>query len=196
MLEVELKSVVDDLPEARRRVEAAGGVLVYEGRLIDLRYGDASGSLIQHDHVVRLRVYESEDKEGHLDWKGPTRYEDGYKLREEISTSVGDPDALARILEKLGLHVVRDIERQIAQYALEGAIVRFEEYPRMDALVEIEGNPDAIERAIKATGIPRDAFSSERLPEFVARFEARTGQRAALSEKELAGTYEFRAEDA
>jgi predicted adenylyl cyclase CyaB len=197
MREVELKSIVEDVSATRRIVEKAGGILLYEGKLIDLRYGDESGALLRQDHVVRVRVYEGDgDVEGHLDWKGPTHYEDGYKVREEITTSVGDPDALARILENLGLHVVRDIERTIAQYSLEGAVVRFEEYPRMDSLVEVEGEPDAIERAIRALGLERKGFTSERLPDFVSRFEARTGQRAALTARELAGSYRFRPEDA
>ena len=40
--------------------------------------------------------------------------------------------------------VILEIERVISQYELDGAIVRFEEYPRMDVLVEVEGGPDAI----------------------------------------------------
>lgn len=197
MREVELKSVVPDLADARRRVEDADGVLTFEGNLFDLRYGDAAGSLAANDHVVRLRVYErGASREAYLDWKGPTRYEDGYKVREELSTRVADPAAMAGILESLGLKVIRDIERRVAQYTLGGAIVRFEEYPRMDTLVEIEGVPEAIERAIALTGIPRSGFTAERLPDFTARFEARTGQRAALSARELGGEYSFSTRDA
>lgn len=196
MREVELKSVVPDLADARRRVEAAGAVLTFEGSLFDLRYGDAAGALARDDHVVRLRVYERDGRrEGYLDWKGPTRYEAGYKVREEVSTRIDDPAALASILENMGLRVIRDIERRVAQYTLNDAVVRFEEYPRMDTLVEIEGPPEAIERAIALTGIPRSGFTPDRLPDFTARFEARTGQRAALSARELAGEYGFSAED-
>ena len=197
MREVELKSVVDDVARSRRTVEAAGAVLMFEGRLVDLRYGDSAGALAMQDHVLRLRVYEGEERsEAHLDWKGPTRYEDGYKVRDEVSTPVGDAESLARILERIGFRVIRDIERRIAQYAFAGAIIRFEEYPRMDALVEVEGEPDAIQRAIVATGLPREGFNADRLPDFIARFEARTGRRAALSERELRGDYSYRVQDA
>lgn len=197
MREVELKSVVEDVPAARKRVEQAGGVLVFEGGLFDLRYADSAGALLERDHVLRLRVYERDGhREGHLDWKGPTSYENGYKVREELSTPVADPDGFATILEKLGMIVVRDIDREIAQYTLAGATVRFETYPRMDSLVEIEGSPESIERAIEASGLPRGGFNSDRLPDFVGRFEARTGQRAALSASELSGVYRYRAGDA
>jgi adenylate cyclase class IV len=182
MREVELKSVVDDVTVRRSLVEAAGGRLVYSGRLRDVRYDLPDGSMSARDHVLRLRVYEAAaGGEAHLDWKGETRYEDGFKVRDEISTSAGDADALAAILGHLGYVPTMEIERHIAQYELHGAVVRFEEYPDMDALVEVEGSPEAIEGAIEAMGLPRAGFTVERLVEFVARFEARTGRRASLS---------------
>jgi len=96
-------------------------------------------------------------------------------------------DALVAMLERLGYEVTVAIERDIAQYTLFGATVRFERYPRLDDLVEVEGEPAQIERAIAALALPREGFTAERLPDFVRRYEARTGQRAALSHAELAG---------
>jgi len=192
MREVELKGVVDDLAKRRSMVEQSGGRLIFEGRLIDKRYGDSSGNMIASDQVLRLRVYESANgRTGSLDWKGPTSFDSGYKVRDEVSTSVDDPAALERILGALGFSVVLEIEREIAQYELDGATIRFETYPRMDVLVEVEGTPDQIESAIHATGIDRTAFTSDRLSTFVANYERRTGGRAALSSRELAGDYEF-----
>lgn len=182
MREVELKSVVDDVTVRRSLVEAAGGRLVYSGRLTDVRYDLPDRSLMARDHVLRLRVYEAAaGSQVNLDWKGETRYEDGFKVREEISTTAGDADALVAILERLGYVAGMEIERYIAQYELHGAVVRFEEYPDMDALVEVEGSPDSIERAIEVIGLPRDGFNVDRLVDFVVRFEARTGRRATIS---------------
>ena len=197
MREVELKSVVEDVLSTRRAVETAGGKLEFEGELIDLRYADRAGQMLLQDHVLRLRVYDNGGKrEGHLDWKGPTRFEDGYKVREELSTTVGDADSLALMLANLGYIVIKEIERHIAQYSLAGATVRFEEYPRMDALIEVEGTPEAIEQAIAATGLPRSGFGAGRLTDFVAAFETRTGERAAVSKRELAGDFAFPSENA
>lgn len=182
MREVELKSVVDDVPARRALVEAAGGRLVHVGRLLDRRYDFPDRSLTDRDHVLRLRIYESGDvRRAMLDWKGETRYEHGFKVREEVSTPAEDADALAQILELLGFVVTIQVDREIAQYELGDAIVRFEEYPEMDALVEIEGTPEAIESAVSVLGLPRTGFTSERLTDFVARYEARTGRRALLS---------------
>jgi adenylate cyclase class 2 len=192
MREVELKSIVDDVVQRRKLVERAGGRLTFEGGLKDRRYDNVGGELVAQDNVLRLRIYESPgQKIGFLDWKGPTTYEDGYKVREEISTEVGDPDVLAIVLGSVGFSVVLEVDRQIAQYAVGGAVVRFEEYPKMDPLVEVEGTPEEIEKAIGALGMERSGFSSDRLSAFVARYEARTGDRAALSARELAGDYRF-----
>lgn len=182
MREVELKSVVDDVGDRRSHVEAAGATLVYAGRLLDRRYDFPDRSMTMRDHVLRLRIYENgEGSRAVLDWKGETRYEHGYKVREEISTTAEDADSLAMILDNLGYIVTSEVDRQIFQYELGEATVRFEEYPLMDALVEVEGTPEAIELAIAVIDLPRTSFTSERLTDFVLRFEARTGQRAILS---------------
>jgi predicted adenylyl cyclase CyaB len=184
MLEVELKSVVDDVPARRAAVEAAGGKLVYEGRLLDLRYDRVDRALMIRDHVLRLRVYESgNSRRGFLDWKGETRYENGFKLREELSTAVDDPDVLRQIIERLMYVEISEIDRRIAQYDFGGVTVRFEEYPEMDALVEVEGAPDSIEDVISRIGMPRTGFTSERLLDFALRYEARTGRPARLNWK-------------
>ncbi|MDB4880854.1 MAG: hypothetical protein JWL60_2300 [Gemmatimonadetes bacterium] len=186
MIEVELKSVVDDLALRRRAVEQAGATLEFEGRLEDRRYDTAERALGRRDHVLRLRTYRGAGEvRAELDWKGPTRLEGGYKLREELGTPLGSPDALALILGRLGYVVTTSIDREIAQYDLAGTIVRFERYPRLDVLVEVEGTPEGIERAIAALGMPRRGFTTDRLGEFVARFESRTGQRAAICDADL-----------
>lgn len=181
MREVELKSVVDDVALRRGIVERAGAQLEFAGLLTDHRYADPGGTMLTADTVLRLRVYATErGRTGQLDWKGPTGYEQGYKVREELTTPAGDPEALAAILRNLGYMVVMKIERRIWQYSLDGATVRFEEYPRMDPLVEVEGSPESIERAIGIIELPRSGFTPDRLTDFVARFEARTGGTASL----------------
>ncbi|HMG69520.1 MAG TPA: class IV adenylate cyclase [Gemmatimonadaceae bacterium] len=193
MREVELKAIVDDLAQRRRKIEAAGAALSFEGKISDRRYDFASRDLSGRDEVLRTRRYRSAvSTRTYLDWKGPTEMQGGYKIREEITVPVEDFDALEKILEKLGLKLTWEIDRDIAQYQLAGATIRFETYPRMDVLVEVEGEPEAIEAAIEVVGLPRGTFTAERLPAFVDRFERRTGVRAAVCDRELAGDYIFR----
>ena len=187
--EVELKSVVDDVDACRRRLEGAGARLTFEGRLEDRRYDDADGRLGDADQMLRVRSFGGADGgRATLEWKGPTRYEDGYKVREEISVEAADASSVHTLLERLGYAVAVEIDRDVVQYVLDQATIRFERYPHMDVLVEVEGPPEAIERAIEALGIPRERFSADRLAMFMARFEARTGNRAIVSGRGLDAT--------
>ncbi|HJQ12716.1 MAG TPA: class IV adenylate cyclase [Gemmatimonadaceae bacterium] len=189
MREIELKAVVDNIEERRKKVERAGGTLSFEGKISDRRYDFPTGDLSSRDEVLRTRTYISkESTKTYLDWKGPTEFRDVYKVREEISTPADDFASLEIILQKLGLHLQMEIDREIAQYQLGGATVRFETYPRMDTLVEVEGEPEAIEAAIDVIGIARGTFSNRRLADFVADFERRTGVQAAIADRELASS--------
>jgi predicted adenylyl cyclase CyaB len=195
MREVELKAVVEDLAGARKQLEKAGARLVFEGSLSDSRYDVESRELTERDEVLRVRRYEAPgSSKTYLEWKGPTETQDVYKIREEVSTLVEDFEALSQILTRLGFVVTMEINREVAQYELGGATIRFETYPRMDVLVEVEGEPDSIEQTVEALGMARGRFSSDRLPQFVERFEQRTGVRAAICNRELEGDYQFRVE--
>ena len=197
MVEVEVKAVVEDMRARTQRILAAGAEEMFAGRMRDLRYDTRDRALAAVDQVLRVRVYGGgEGETAHLDWKGPTRIEAGLKAREEFTTGASDLAGLTAILESLGYVVTREIEREVRMYRVGDAIVRFERYPRMDDLVEVEGTPEAIERAIDALGMDRAAFTAERLPDFARRFEARTGERAALCDAELAGDYKYDLEQA
>jgi len=190
--EVELKARVEDVHAARRNIEDAGALLVFDGSLHDRIYDTPDRTLAADGVVLRLRSYVSPLGEtAHLDWKGPTLQEDGFKVRSELTTGVTGPNELAAILRRIGFEVVSQIDRKIVQYEIldmetdARTIVRFEQYPRMDVLVEVEGYPANIERAIAGLRIPRAMFSADRLTNFVHAYEARTGQKAAICDRDL-----------
>jgi adenylate cyclase class IV len=179
--ELELKAVIPDPEALRARLVAAGAVERFRGRMSDRRY-DRAGELTARAEVLRVRSYHHAD--GHSDavlcWKGPTlRSSHGYKRREEIEIEVAaSPHEL---LTALGYEMIHAIDREVEVFDLHGATVRLERYPAMDPLLEVEGTPDTIERAVRATGIDRAAFTAESLADFVRRFEERTGRCAVLA---------------
>jgi len=181
--ELELKARVEDPDALRRALIAAGAQLAYRGAMLDRRF-DRKGRLQKRDEVVRLRVFHPADRSaewGVLGWKGPVGKRDGYRHREEWESRVDDPRAVLVVLRHLGYKIVLRIDRAIEQYQLGEATLRLEWYPAMDVLLEVEGAPEAIERAIVATGLSRDAFVAESLPYFTAAYEQRTGRVARVS---------------
>ncbi|MBL8961241.1 MAG: class IV adenylate cyclase [Gemmatimonadetes bacterium] len=198
MREIELKGVVPDPEAARRALLASGARCTFAGGLIDWRYDLPDRRLRVRDEVLRLRVTRAADgsESARLDFKGPTSYPDGFKVREEIGTDVQDAATMHAILLGLGYVISREIEREVEVYEWEGVVVRLEQYPRLDVLAEVEGDPAGIEQAIACMGLARASFTVERLSDFARRFESRTGQRAALSARELSGDYSYRLDDA
>ena len=187
--ELELKAVVRDPDTSRARLRAAGAVPRFIGRMSDVRY-DRAAELTSRDEVLRVRTFHHADGrvEPVLAWKGPTmRSPEGYKLRQEIELAISGPADPGPLLGALGYRPVHAIDRDVEIYRLGDAIVRLETYPRMDVLLEIEGDPAAIERAVAASGIPRGEFTAESLAEFVRRFEARTGLTAEVAGPRPAG---------
>jgi adenylate cyclase class IV len=181
--ELEVKARVDDPEELRRVLERNGARLEFRGAMIDRRY-DRNGTLGARDEVLRLRVFRPADNTpafGVLGWKGRPSQQGRYRSRAEIEANVADPDAVVAILEHVGFEVSLQIDRNVEVYRVGQAILRIEVYPAMDVLLEVEGAPAEIERAIAATGLPREQFFPESLPYFVQAFESRTGRKARLS---------------
>lgn len=197
MRETELKAVVPDEADCLRRLLVAGAMQLSEGRLEDRRYDYPDRRLTTNDVVLRLRVIRTgTSTSASLDLKGAASYEAGYKHREETSVPVGNAGQMAGILTALGYVVTRAIDRDVRVLRMGRATLRFERFARMDTLLEVEGPEEAIEAAIAASGLSRESFTPDRLYMFVQRFEARTGQRAAICDDESSGDYRFPVEDA
>ena len=103
--------------------------------------------------------------------------------RQNKLPRVDDPKATLVVLRRLGYKIVVRIDRAVEQYRLGDATLRLEWYPAMDVLLEVEGAPDDIERAITATGLPRESFLPESLPYFTRAYEERTGKVARVSRR-------------
>lgn len=181
MLELELKAVVDD-PEALREHLGGGAAAVFVGRMLD-RYYDHGGSLAARGEVVRVRrtiPVDGEPRE-ELAWKGPTHLHEGYKARREIELGLSPGASGGAFLTALGYQPIRAVDRHVEVHRLHGGVARLEWYPRMDTLIEVEGDAGAIEAIIRATGLPRSAFRADPLAAFEAEYQARTGSPALLS---------------
>ncbi len=181
--ELELKAVVGDPASLAARLEKAGAKRTFRGVMRDRRYDLPGRELLSRDQVLRVRSFEpvsGSDARAELTWKGPTRRTNGYKEREELQLDVADAAAVGEIFTRLGYEVSDAIDRCVEYYEAAGAAVRIEWYPRMDVLVEVEGTPADIEKAVVATGIARTEFSADRLLDFAGRYRQRTGMEPVL----------------
>jgi len=191
MVERELKAVVPSPALVRAGLTQAGALPGFNGLMTDQRF-DRDGALLARDQVLRVRHYHENNgvPRVRLTWKGPVAVdpEGGYKLRPEIELEAdGQSEPALALIQALGYRQVQAVDRWVEYYRLGGATARLEWYPRMDVLIEVEGDRAAIEAAVAASGLPRTAFSAESLPAFVARYESRTGHRAAIALAELDG---------
>lgn len=182
-----MKAVVPDPDRVRARLLAAGARPGFAGRMTDVRY-DRNGELAARGEVLRLRLFRGAGGErALLGWKGPASITvEGWKQRRELEYPLGPgTDAAQALPEALGYLPVHLLERYVEYYHLERGEARLEWYPRMDTLIEIEGDSQGIDGIIGATGLPRSAFTPEPLAMFAGRFAGRTGVAPALTLAEL-----------
>jgi adenylate cyclase, class 2 len=149
-VEIEAKIKVKDLAEIERKLKAAGAGLkagrVYER---NVRYEDAVESLTPAGRVLRLR----QDTRARLTYKEPHESAgDREWTRTELEVTVSDFDTADLLLKKLGFHPSWVYEKYRTTYELEDCEVVLDEMP-FGAFVEAEGEPDAIERALRALGL-------------------------------------------
>ena len=180
--EIEVKARVPDVAAFEAALLRAGAKVEFDGEMTDHRF-DRKKRLAGRDEMLRLRVYRPENgpARGELCWKGPVETKGEYRHRPEVELTVGDPCNAVELLTRLGYAETERIERLVTVYRLGEATLRMERYPEMDVLVEVEGAPEGIERAIGATGLAREEFLPESLPYFVTRYEERTGRPARLA---------------
>ena len=180
--ETEVKARVENVKAFEEALAKAGATIEFSGEMTDHRF-DRKGRLAEKDEMLRLRVYRPQGgaTRGELCWKGPVESKGEYRHRPEIEFAVEDPWNALALLDRLGYSESMRVERMITVYRLGGATLRIERYPEMDVLVEVEGDPPSIEAAIAATGLPREVFVPESLPQFVSRYEKRTGRQARLA---------------
>lgn len=161
----------------------------YRGMMIDLIF-DRHGEFTDRGELLRLRRYQvvGSSGDGVLAWKGAiSRTPEGHKSRREIELPVVSAAGAEALLLALGYVQVRELDRYIEVFSDSGVEVRIEWYPRMDVLVEIEGERQEIERGITASGLPRNCFRADSLSTFLREYRDRTGREPAVSLDQLGG---------
>jgi len=117
MIEVEVKSRVDDIREFRRRLREAGARRMDEVVEKDVYYSHPCRDFARTDEALRIRVSR---KEASLTYKGP-KLDASSKSREEMVLPLTGPDGPAKagaMLEKLGFRRVAWVRKKRRVYSL------------------------------------------------------------------------------
>lgn len=161
--ETEIKLKIRDLEEFRRCLSGLHPVLLAARHLEDnflLDYPD--GRIRAQYCMVRVR---SAGPNSSLTFKGPAKPTGAFKVREEIETPVGNPDAALAVFEKLGMQVwfryqkFRE-EHEIVAGSPSGefsARLAVDETPIGD-YIEIEGPEDSIRAIARRLGFDESVF--------------------------------------
>jgi adenylate cyclase, class 2 len=164
--EIEIKLPVPDMGAVRERLRARGArqLTAPHAESNDL-YDQADGSVAKSGRVLRLRRTEDGAT---LTYKGPARFEDGAKTREERETAVSDPNEMESILAALGFHRRFRYEKRREEWSLDDCVIALDETP-IGTFAEVEGDPAAIRRVLQHLGLD----PAESLPYSYAELYAR-----------------------
>ncbi len=167
-LEIEAKLWVAGLEPVAAALTAHGAVLRHP-RVLErnIRYDDAAGTFLADGIVLRLR----QDSQVRLTYKSPAEPSPagGVQTRFEAEVVVDDFARMDLILRRLGYRPLMVYEKYRTTYTLGEVEVVLDEMP-YGHFVEIEGSPEAIERAIATLGLAdchRFAESYARLFDYV-----------------------------
>jgi len=154
--EVEIKLAFQSPDAALAALVRLGARTVRERALERNRVYDLAGGPLEKSGCV-LRLRESGARAS-LTFKAPVPGDHLHKVREEHETEVADAEAAARILGALGYTVAWRYEKYRTVLRLpEGVEASVDETP-IGCWVELEGQPDAIDRAAAALGYTSDGY--------------------------------------
>jgi predicted adenylyl cyclase CyaB len=154
--ERELKFALHEtsLDDLRQRLAAAGAQRKHAGARECNWVFDRRDELFGSSRLLRLRT----DGSGcRLTFKGPPRFEENLKVRDEIEVTVSQAEAMRDLLVRLGYRVVRRYEKVREEWQLGSTKVALDHTPIGD-FVEFEGD-----RAVEAAArMSFDASAAER----------------------------------
>ena len=113
-----------------------------------------------------------------LTYKGPARFQDGVKTREEREVDVSDAAEEEAILTGLGLERRFRYEKRREEWDCDGCVVALDETP-IGTFVEVEGDPIGIRRLVAQLALdPSEAIPYSYAELYAAAAQGRAGSAA------------------
>jgi adenylate cyclase class 2 len=147
--EIEVKLAFDSADQARAALAGLGLVRVAERAFEDnTLYDRAADSLKESGKMLRLRRISGR---AIVTYKEPVPGEHRHKVRSEAEVEVDDPGEVERILAGLGFTPAFRYQKFRTHFRLGELDLLLDETP-VGCFVELEGPPEAIDRAAAALG--------------------------------------------
>ena len=134
-LETEAKIRVADLKPLRARLAQLGARPQGEQLEVNIYFDTAEERLSKADKALRLRCI---GQKSVLTYKGP-QGQSRYKQRQEIQTTVDDPQATRALLEQLGFCQSLLFEKRRESWLLNRCRVELDSLPLIGTFIEVEG---------------------------------------------------------
>lgn len=158
MREVEVKILGIDKNEIEKKILALGGEKIGEDILVDRFFDFPDKRLYQGKEFLRVRKSKNKNEIVFKEKKESSR---SFKIKNEIQTSVTDPDVMAQIIEKLGFILYRHTEKKRTSYKLGNANLEIDEYPGVPAFLEFEAEMESdVEDAVEKMGFKMEDTTS------------------------------------
>ncbi len=157
--EVKISITLEDLDRVRARLAELGAhCLSPRSEEKNLLFDFTDRNLETCGCAVRLRTYGEKTT---LTFKGEIQEDPRFKKRQELETSIKDPQAMIKVLEGLGMHICFEYSKIRELYTLsvdqDQAEICLDETP-VGTFVEIEGSENAIETLASQLGWTPDSF--------------------------------------
>lgn len=148
-IEIEVKFLIKDTVEIKKRIRDAGAELLCSEFETNIRFDTAEEELLRKRSLLRLRKASKTT----LTFKSdPGGGQDEYKVHNEYEAELQDFDAMKKILEALGYRQAQVYEKRRETYSLGGADVCIDTMP-YGVFVEIEGEGREIRSAAGRLGL-------------------------------------------
>jgi len=170
-LETEAKIRVADLKPLRARLAQLGARPQGEQLEVNIYFDTAEERLSKADKALRLR---SAGKKNVLTYKGP-QGQSRYKQRQEIQTTVDDPQATRDLLEQLGFCQSLLFEKRRESWLLNCCRIELDSLPLLGTFVEVEGPSEQdITRILEQLQLDKEDLIKTPYPTLLREYLRRT----------------------
>jgi adenylate cyclase class 2 len=135
MLEIELKSRVDNLSPVRERLQQSGARFCGRVHEHDVYYNAPHRDFAETDEALRVRYAGGNAV---VTYKGAKIKNLGLKAREELNTSVESGEVFGQILTRLGFTMTAEVNKWRETYRFRDASIALDEVESLGTFIEIE----------------------------------------------------------